>query len=153
MARLTKFHFVFDHWLAHIYSQIFFFWKKIRMIRILVLLTILSGTIAFDDQLTNCPKDVIPYSPHNLNPQNISLAATGFWTWPVEGNKGGSSNEVFCSVCTCCDEIWFLKMNLYSTIHCNVHCTMNHKKFHLFIAVNLTNQMFHGYLVKLKLFN
>ena len=58
-------------------------------------LTILSGTIAlsiqgFDDQLTHCPKDVRPYSPHNLNPQNISLAATGFWTWPVEGNKGGS---------------------------------------------------------------
>ena len=70
------------------------------MIRILVLLTILSGTIAlsiqgFDDQLTNCPKDVRPYSPHNLNPQNISLAATGFWTWPVEGNKDGSSNETF----------------------------------------------------------
>ena len=72
------------------------------MIRILVLLTILSGTIAlsiqgFDDQLTNCPKDVIPYSPHNLNPQDISLAATGFWTWPVEGNKGGSRNELFVS--------------------------------------------------------
>jgi len=57
-----------------------------------VILTILSGTIAlsiqgFDDQLTNCPKDVIPYSPHNLNPQDISLAATGFWTWPVEERK------------------------------------------------------------------
>ena len=70
------------------------------MIRILVLLTILSGTIAlsiqvFDDQLINCPKDVIPYSPHNLNPQNIRLVATGFWKWPVEGNKGGSRNEVF----------------------------------------------------------
>ena len=69
------------------------------MIRILVPLTILSGAIAisiqaFDDQQTNCPKDVRPYSPHNLNPKNISLAATGFWAWPVEG-KGGSSNETF----------------------------------------------------------
>ena len=64
-----------------------------------MLLTILSGTIAlsiqgFDDQLTNCPKDVIPYSPHNLNPQDISLAATGFWTWPVEGNKSGSKGQL-----------------------------------------------------------
>ena len=82
-----------------------------------MLLTILSGTIAFsiqafDDQLTNCPKDVRPYSPHNLNQQDINLAATGFWTWPVEGNKGVSSNEVFVfSVCTCCTEILFLKMD------------------------------------------
>ena len=71
-----------------------------------MLLTILSGAIAlsiqgFDDQLIkdleliNCPKDVRPYSPHNLNPQNIRLVATGFWKWPVEGNKGGSRNEEF----------------------------------------------------------
>ena len=68
------------------------------MIRILVPLTILSGTIALSIQVSDdiiCPKDVRPYSPHNLDPKNISVAATGFWTWPVEGNKDGSSNETF----------------------------------------------------------
>ena len=60
------------------------------MIRILASLAILSGTVAFlvpkDDDLSYCPEGLRPYSPHSLNPLNISLFFTGYETLSIKGN-------------------------------------------------------------------